>query len=348
MEINGFLTLFFMFDIEMVIFACLNIWQPESDHWLLSLSFGVSIFYLAVMIISIPLVFYIVNKPTNILKHEIYIKNYQIVYDGLKLNDKYSKYFKAISITRFLIFGIILVFAYYTPFVQVGCSLLVSIIYYILLFIIQPYEEIYDFILEIITETHLIIVNILFMFLVIDDRFMIFDIDKREMVGWAIFIIILSALIFSVLFLTIEIVKATKEIYEICIKKKNVDRVYTNDNIQSIQEETQTKKEEIKILNPIISKEHQYKKSIDNIQSIESIANENSLIQQSQNSNKDENSKVLVKECKNSFEDNTSLKRLDLNIQNEKQLKKEQEKFKLKIIGESGLDEYIKSSLSEN
>lgn len=176
-EYGGFLAMFFMFDVEMVIFASLNIWQPVLDQWILSVSIAISIIFLAMMILSIPLVFYIANKPIQVLEDEEYKKDYEIIYEGYRLDDGLAKYFRAFGVARFLFFGFFLVFAYYIPLVQIGGSLFIAVVYFWLLLAIRPHEEWWDFFMEAVTEFLFVIENMLFMLLGLDDAYGLLTID---------------------------------------------------------------------------------------------------------------------------------------------------------------------------
>jgi hypothetical protein len=52
-----------MFDVEMVVFSALNLWHPVKVHWVMSLSYNLSVFYLSMIALSIPLVIFVTNRP---------------------------------------------------------------------------------------------------------------------------------------------------------------------------------------------------------------------------------------------------------------------------------------------
>ena len=51
----------------MVVYGCLNFYQPNTSHWVLRVSLGFSIIYIAMMIITILLIVFAANMPKEML-----------------------------------------------------------------------------------------------------------------------------------------------------------------------------------------------------------------------------------------------------------------------------------------
>ena len=221
--------MFFMFDVEMVIFSALNIWQPETAHWILAISFTVSMIYLGMMILSIPLVFMLANKPKELLEDEVYKSDFEVIYEGYKLDDGISKYFRAFSIMRFLFFGLVLVFMYYIPLVQITGSFLIALTYLILLVVVQPHEERWDFYVELITEILFTLGNVCFLIFGLDDNFGWLSLKTRTNIGWFLFVVYVIALVTSILVAMIEMFELIKSIFEKCRGGKEEDEVGSKD-----------------------------------------------------------------------------------------------------------------------
>lgn len=209
-----------MFDVEMVIFSALNMWQPITNHWILALSFTVSMIYLSMMILSIPMVFMLANKPKELLEDEEYKSDFESIYEGYRLDDGISKFFRAFSILRFLFFGLILVFMYYLPLVQISGSFIIAIVYLAALYIVKPHEERKDYLIELITEVLFTCGNICFLLFGLDDSFGLYSIQIRATIGWILFVIYVVALIISIVVCILEIKETVHEVIEYCKNKK--------------------------------------------------------------------------------------------------------------------------------
>lgn len=215
--------MFFMFDVEMVIFSALNVWQPVTNHWILALSFTVSMIYLSMIILSIPMVFMLANKPKEVLEDEKYKSDFEAIYEGYRLDDGISKYFRAFSIIRFLFFGLVLVFMYYLPLIQITGSFLIAVTYLIILYIVKPHEERNDYLIELITEVLFVSGNACFLLFGLDDAFNLYSIGIRVVIGWILFVIYLLALIISIVVCVMEIIETIQNIREYC-KNKSKDK----------------------------------------------------------------------------------------------------------------------------
>lgn len=216
----GLVQTLFIFDVEIVIFAALNIWQPVTNHWLLASSYVISIAYLLLMILVVPFVFMVANKPPELLSDPEYSANFECVYEGFKLDDGISKYFRAFDVVRFIFFGLVLVFMYYVPLVQISGSLVIAVAYTTLLYIFKPHTERKAYIIDLITHGLFISANFCFLILAVDDAYDLYPIELRVLVGWAIFAILIVALSVSIYTASFEIKELAIKIVEYCRKKK--------------------------------------------------------------------------------------------------------------------------------
>lgn len=236
---GGLISAFFLFDVEIIVFAALNVWQPITEHWVLAFSFTISIFYMLLVILSIPFIFVVTNKPPQILENEAYKKEFESLYEGMKIDDGVSKHFRAFSMIRFLFFGLVLVFFYYMPLLQITLSFLIAVIYLGVLIKIQPHEEIYEYRIELFTESMFSLGNFMFLLLVLDDNYQIMSIGKRVFIGWIIFWIYVLALVVSIGLVIYEIIQLVKKIKENCSKKKEDDKLEVEKGIEDKPKETE-------------------------------------------------------------------------------------------------------------
>lgn len=217
LEYEGLIALLFMFDIEMVVFSALNLWHPIKVHWVMSISYNMSIFYLIIISLSIPLVIFITNRPREVLESKAYKKNWGIIYEDYRLNDSTSRFFKAFSILRFLVFGLLLVFAYYIPLIQISASFFIAVGYLVLIIFKRPHKSKSEFFLEFITELLFTLGNFFFFVLALDESYNIVTVETRVQVGWFIVVIFVIALAISIL---LVLIPALKAISQLCGKKK--------------------------------------------------------------------------------------------------------------------------------
>lgn len=206
-----------MFDVEMVVFGALNLFQPVKSHWMMNLSYNLSVFYIGLIAFTIPLSIYIVNRPLEKLHDPQYKKNWGIVYEEYKLRKRYARFFKCFSIVRFLSFGLILVFAYYIPLIQISGSFMISIVYLIVLVVIRPHKENLEFFMEFITEFLFTVGNFFFLVLALDESYNIVKVDTRVNIGWFIVVIYVLALSISIL---LVLYPALKILLKFCKRPK--------------------------------------------------------------------------------------------------------------------------------
>ena len=212
-----------MFDVEIVIFAALNIWQPVTSQWLFAFSFLLSIFYMTVIILSVPLVFMVCNKPKELLEDKDYKGTYEAMYEGYKVTDNFSKFFKAFSILRLLSFGLILVFMYYLPLVQITTSMIIAATYLAVLYNLKPHISRREYLIELITESLFTGGNFCFLLFVLDDVYTLYSLGFRVFIGWVFFVIVVIGLMLSITIVVLKIIEVTKNIINYCKNRKKVD-----------------------------------------------------------------------------------------------------------------------------
>lgn len=227
LEWEGLIALLFMFDVEMVVFASLNLWHPIKAHWVMSLSFNLSILYLTLVSLSIPLIIFIANRPKDVLQDEKYKSNWGLVYEEYRLDDKTSRFFRAFSILRFLLFGLLLVFAYYIPLIQISASFFIAAAYLVLVIFKRPHISKSSFFLELVTELLFTMGNFFFFVLALDESYNIVTVDTRVQIGWFIVVIFMIALAVNIL---LVLYPAVKGIVKLCSSKKSQKKPVEDEN----------------------------------------------------------------------------------------------------------------------
>jgi len=258
----------FMFDVEMVVFGALNLWHPIRSHWLMSLSYNLSLAYLIIIALSVPVIIFVVNRPEEDLEEveepdeeeleqlssverkerlsrgKIF-RNFGIVYEPYRLDDLTCRMFKAISILRFFFFGLILVFAYYIPMMQISGSFMISLCYLVLLVIKRPHKENGEFFIEFITELLFTLGNFFFLVLALDENYNVITVDTRVHIGWFIVFIYIIALSISILLVLYPAIKSIIKFFN----KKNELENDGKDEEESEDEEDPKKEAEMSRLN---------------------------------------------------------------------------------------------------
>lgn len=222
-----------MFDVEMVVFGALNLFHPVRSHWLMSLSYNLSVFYIGLIAFTVPLVIYVVNRPIEDLQNPSYIRNWGVVYKEYRLRNRYARFFKCFSILRFLFFGVILVFAYYIPLIQISGSFMIAIVYLIVLVVIRPHNENMEFFMEFITEFLFTVGNFFFLVLALDESYNIVKVDTRVNIGWFIVFIYILALAISIL---LVLYPAIKILLKFCRKAKKNNVEDSDDDGEELEE----------------------------------------------------------------------------------------------------------------
>lgn len=175
------------------------------------------------MIMIVPFVLIVANKPPELLNDPDYKSNFECVYEGFKLDDGISKYFRAFDVIRFIFFGLVLVFMYYIPLVQISGSLLIAIAYTTMLYVFKPHEERKEYIIDLITHGLFISGNVCFLIFALDDAYDLYPIELRVLVGWAFFAILILALLVSLYTASFKIKELMVKIVDYCRKKKDLE-----------------------------------------------------------------------------------------------------------------------------
>lgn len=263
---EGLFAMLFMFDVEMVVFGALNLWHPIKSHWMMSLSYNLSVAYLTIIALSVPVIIFIVNRPEEDLEEveepeeeelqhlspverqerlsrgKIF-RNFGIVYEPYRLDDLTCRMFKAVAILRFFFFGLVLVFAYYMPMIQISGSFMISLCYLVLLVIKRPHRENSEFFIEFITELLFTLGNFFFLVLALDENYNVITVDTRVHIGWFIVFIYIIALSISIL---LVLYPAIKSIIKFFSKKNEVEELEKD---EESDEETPKKEMEMSKLN---------------------------------------------------------------------------------------------------
>jgi hypothetical protein len=172
------------------------------------------------------------------LENPEYKKNWGIVYEEYRLDDKTSRFFKAFSILRFLAFGLLLVFAYYIPLIQISASFFIALSYLVLIIFKRPHESKSEFFLEFITELLFTLGNFFFFVLALDESYSIVTVETRVQIGWFIVVIFVIALAVSILLVLYPALKAISKLCSGKKKKKSKD-----DDSEDSEEDSESESE---------------------------------------------------------------------------------------------------------
>ena len=70
------------------------------EHWFTSFSYRLSITYIVIISMAVPLIIFVTNRPNLVLLNAEYKKKWGIFYEGLRLDDKLSRIFQSLGIFR--------------------------------------------------------------------------------------------------------------------------------------------------------------------------------------------------------------------------------------------------------
>ncbi|CAD8122013.1 unnamed protein product [Paramecium sonneborni] len=157
--------------------------QIDSSDAIVGFSSFLALIALGIYLITIYFVIKICGD-TNFQIYQYQNKlKYQSLFEGIK-NDSYSKYFNAIGLCQKLLFIIILIFCYKTPFYQTINLILLSVLQVIYLIIFKPLNDKKEFIKQFSCEINKAIALFFILWLVYDEETKIFSENVRSNIGW--------------------------------------------------------------------------------------------------------------------------------------------------------------------
>ena len=233
MEWGANTTIFLLFDVELTIFAALNLMYPPwmlyekgndtfSSHPFLLFNWWLSLIYLCVIMISVPViplltVPYPPPCPTLIHPYLMFKKGFHMEHShansghssknlDLKVTSEIhmprirfltpalTRSFRFLVSLRFFLFGVLLIWLSFWPFLQVASIFMVNFVYTILLYCKRPHEHRCEWVTELTVELLFLGAIGGFWVLIYDDHKEFISITNRVNIGWLIFVIYLIAL----------------------------------------------------------------------------------------------------------------------------------------------------------
>lgn len=147
---------------------------------------------------AVPLIVFVTNRPNETLLDPVYKKRWGIFYEGMRLDDKPSRFFQSISVLRYLLFGLILVFFYYIPLIQISGIFFCSVAYLVIMIFMRPFETKKDFFLALLSELMTTLVTFFFLVLTLDENYNLVTVDTRVQIGWFIIVLIILVVLKSI------------------------------------------------------------------------------------------------------------------------------------------------------
>ena len=204
---------FFLFELDMVIFCCLNLLDDDTSHWLFFLSYYYSVVNLLIMTLSIPLFLYICNRPKEALNFGPFKEKWGVLYHELILDNSNKRFFFAFSNIRYLFLGIFIVFGYNLPLIQVGSVFGICTFYMALMLYYRPYKYSLIQSTEFFKEVMFTVAAFLFLVLAMDDHYVIMRVSSRLRAGWMIIVIFAFSLVVSLALSIANSIRAVMKVY---------------------------------------------------------------------------------------------------------------------------------------
>ncbi|CAD8165030.1 unnamed protein product [Paramecium pentaurelia] len=157
--------------------------QIDSSDGLVGFSSFLALMALGIYLFTIYFVTKICGDPNFKYKEYQNKLKYQSLFEGIK-NDIYSKYFNAISLIQKLLFIIILIFCYKSPFYQTINLALLSVLQVIFLFLFKPLDDKKEFIKQFSCEINKTIALFFILGLVYDQESKLLGENMRSIIGW--------------------------------------------------------------------------------------------------------------------------------------------------------------------
>lgn len=203
----------FVFELEFVVFACLNLLDFEYTHWIFRFSYLYSIFNLILMMVSIPLMFFIINRPKSVLNSKAFKHKFGVLYHEFKIDESKSRFFYVFKCIKNLMIGAIIVFFYNMPLLQVFSVFLANFLYLSQIVRQMPFKYKLVLLIEASKEALFSLGSFLFLLLCLDDHYTMMKIESRKRVGWIIIFVFASALVVSLVYILGSVIRYSFKMY---------------------------------------------------------------------------------------------------------------------------------------
>ena len=186
-------TLFLIFIVEATVFICYNFYGASFEFKLYTFSFVFAIIWAVVILI---LVFYVLFYPAKSgveLAKSVNTRRHRFITEGLTHLSP-AKFFQGIQYLHYLLFAVVLVFAYKSRLTQIIITGLLLLFFVIYVIGVRPPESKFDKIEQVICHLILLLAFIFLFILVVDDSAEHMDGDERWVLGY--FVMILTLILF--------------------------------------------------------------------------------------------------------------------------------------------------------
>ncbi|CAD8107915.1 unnamed protein product [Paramecium sonneborni] len=157
--------------------------QLNSKEFLVSLSSYLALIAFGLYLLTIYIVIKIIGASSISQEQQENKLKYGSLLEGIK-KDYYSKYFNAIILAKKLLFMLVLIFCYSSPFFQAINLTLLSALHTIFLILYKPLDDQKEYKKQLSCEINTTSSLILISSLVLDEEISIFSDEKRALIGW--------------------------------------------------------------------------------------------------------------------------------------------------------------------
>jgi hypothetical protein len=131
---------------------------------------------------------------------------------------------------RYLLFGLILVFFYFIPMIQISGIFFMNLAYMIILIFLMPFDLKKDFFLALMTEIMTTLVTFFFFVLILDESYNLVTVDTRVQIGWFIVVLIILIVLQSVLLVLYPAIRGIIKLFERRKSKRKLQSVVESED----------------------------------------------------------------------------------------------------------------------
>lgn len=193
LKFNGFITMYLLFDVQLLVYAALNIYIPQKQHIIFIGSLSVSYIYFALSGLIVLAIMLLTWKSTiQALRSQDskQVKQYGLLFEKYIPTEAGSKgnqrHFQVVPLSRNVCFAIFIVFMQDFPITQGFwiCGINASVLG--MIFWAKPHGNKVDFAIDLTSEALLTSYNICYLILGLNDEFEYLKNTTRFIIGWTI------------------------------------------------------------------------------------------------------------------------------------------------------------------